>query len=142
MRLWSLHPRLLDTRALVAQWREGLLALAVAEGKTRGYRHHPQMIRFMRVRRPAHLIATYLRGVLAEADDRGYAFDRAKVGRLRSRSRLSVTQGQLAYEWQHLLRKLYRRDRKRWASQKNQRPEPHPILKVVPGTIEPWERAR
>ena len=29
MRLWSLHPSLLDRRALVADWREGLLAQKV-----------------------------------------------------------------------------------------------------------------
>ncbi len=42
MRLWSLHPRHLDARGLVALWREGLLARAVLRGRTRGYRHHPQ----------------------------------------------------------------------------------------------------
>jgi len=47
MRLWSLHPRYLDPKGLVALWREGLLAQAVAAGRTRGYRHHPQLARFL-----------------------------------------------------------------------------------------------
>jgi len=46
MRLWTLHPRYLDAAGLVALWREGLLARAVLRGRTRGYRHHPQLERF------------------------------------------------------------------------------------------------
>ena len=47
MRLWSLHPQYLDTKGLVALWREALLAIqAVLGGKTAGYRHHPQLHRF------------------------------------------------------------------------------------------------
>jgi hypothetical protein len=45
MRLWSIHPRHVDGKGLVALWREGLLARAVLRGKTRGYRHHPQLER-------------------------------------------------------------------------------------------------
>jgi hypothetical protein len=46
MRLWTIHPRYLDSQGLVALWREALLARAVLRGETRGYRHHPQLIRF------------------------------------------------------------------------------------------------
>ena len=46
MRLWSLDPAHLDRQGLVACWREALLAQAVLAGRTRGYRHHPQLERF------------------------------------------------------------------------------------------------
>ena len=36
MRLWSLHPRYLDAKGLVALWREGLLAKAVLQGNRYG----------------------------------------------------------------------------------------------------------
>jgi hypothetical protein len=52
MRLWSLHPRHLDARGLVALWREGLLARAALHGETRGYHHHPQLQRFLARRDP------------------------------------------------------------------------------------------
>ena len=142
MRLWSLHPRQLDSKGLVALWREGLLALAVAKGETRGYRHHPQLVRFMRHRNPAGLIESYLQVVLDEADARGYAFDRTKLGRARTRARLTVTRDQLGYEWQHLLRKLHRRDRARWLRQRSAVAAPHPLFNVVPGGLAPWERVR
>ena len=46
MRLWTLHPRYLDAKGLVAAWREALLAQKVLAGATKGYRHHPQLARF------------------------------------------------------------------------------------------------
>jgi len=52
MRLWSLHPKYLDRQGLLAVWREGLLARKVLEGKTRGYRNHPQLVRFREQKDP------------------------------------------------------------------------------------------
>jgi hypothetical protein len=141
MRLWSLHPSQLDGKGLVALWREGLLALAVLRGKTRGYRHHPQLVRFAACRRPAAVVASYLHGICDEAQARGYAFDRGKLGPVRSRARLTVTRGQLDHEWRHLLRKLHRRDRARWARQRDEAPRPHRLFALVPGKVAPWERA-
>jgi len=40
MRLWSLHPSLLDPKPLVALGREALLDQKVLQGKTTGYRSH------------------------------------------------------------------------------------------------------
>ena len=143
MRLWSLHPRYLDGHGLVALWREGLLALAVVEDEAAGYRHHPQLVRFLRCRQPADAIRAYLRPIVAEAIARGYRFDGSKLGRTQgSRIRLQVTQGQLDYEWQHLLRKLHRRNRSRWARLRALQPSAHPLFEVGPGPIEAWERVR
>jgi len=47
VRLWSVHPRYLDTAGLTACWREALLAQKVLTGMTRGYRRHPQLERFL-----------------------------------------------------------------------------------------------
>jgi hypothetical protein len=139
MRLWSLHPKHLDAKGLVALWREGLLALAVVRGKTRGYRHHPQLVRFARCRNPAGVLQKYLLAVYDEAQARGYSFDRSKLGNPRTRARIAVTRDQLGYEWQHLLGKLRRRDRKRWLLAKDTAPTAHPLFKVVPGPVESWE---
>ena len=47
LRLWSIHPKYLDGIGLVALWRESLLAQKVLKGETKGYRHHPQLRRFI-----------------------------------------------------------------------------------------------
>lgn len=80
MRIWSLHPCLLDRRALVACWRETLLAQKVLRGLTRGYTNHPQLIRFRAHPQPLEAVAAYLSGLADEADARGYSFNRALVG--------------------------------------------------------------
>ncbi|MBI4952977.1 MAG: DNA lyase [Myxococcales bacterium] len=141
MRLWSLHPRHLDARGLVALWREGLLARAVLAGRTRGYRHHPQLERFRARRDPGAALDCYLSRVLDEARERGYAFDASKVAYKRCRhGSLGVTSGQLAHEWAHLLAKLKVRDRPRFAQERQRSPEPHPCFRVVDGPVADWER--
>jgi hypothetical protein len=60
MRLWTLHPQHLDVRGLVALWREALLAQKVLQGRTRGYKHHPQLWRFLACADPVAAVATYL----------------------------------------------------------------------------------
>jgi hypothetical protein len=142
VRLWSLHPGYLDTRGLVAAWREALLAQAVLRGKTRGYRRHPQLIRFRAQRRPVACIAAYLRALRAEAARRGYAFDASRIARGQCEERITVTRGQIGYEWKHLARKLRRRDPERWNRLRNvSRPKTHPLFRVRPGAVEDWERA-
>jgi hypothetical protein len=141
MRLWSLHPRHLDAAGLVALWREALLAKAVLTGKTRGYKHHPQLDRFKGTRRPAATLNAYLAQVHAESVRRGYRFDKRKLAGPKSRGRLTVTRGQLDFEWQHLLRKLRRRSPGLWAeARKLPRPAAHPLFTLRAGAIAPWER--
>jgi hypothetical protein len=141
MRLWSLHPRYLDSRGLVALWREALLAQKVLQGGTRGYRHHPQLERFRAVRSPQSAIASYLSAVHDEALLRGFSFDRTKIGRGRIRKHLPVQQGQLRYEFTHLLSKLRTRDPAKYRSIRNlARPEPHPLFHIVPGAVASWEK--
>ena len=70
MRLWSLHPKYLDTKGLVALWREGLLARKVLQGQTRGYKYHPQLERFKNHNKPVNAIDTYLLHVYNESVNR------------------------------------------------------------------------
>jgi hypothetical protein len=142
VRLWSLHPGLLDAAGLVALWREGLLARAVLLGRTRGYRHHPQLERFREARDPVSRLDCYLSRVLEEAEARGYAFDASKIVRRRCRAgHASVSRGQLAFEWDHLLRKLATRNPERFRQQRGTAPRPHPCFQVVPGGVATWEKA-
>jgi len=141
MRLWPLHPKYLDPKGLVTLWRETLLARAVLQGNTRGYRHHPQLERFRRV--PASLLTlnAYLRAIYEESQARGYKFDRRKLGPMRSGSRLVETSGQLEFEWGHLLRKLERRNPDLCVRLRSiERVEPHPLFCIEPGPIAEWER--
>jgi hypothetical protein len=143
MRLWTLHPRYLDARGLVALWREALLARAVLRGRTRGYRDHPQLLRFRLTATPCRAINSYLAVIAAEAALRGYAFDVRKIGPVRAGLVLRATHGQLECEWQHLLGKLARRSPKLYARLRGERAvAAHPLFTLVKGEVESWERAR
>ncbi len=142
MRLWSLHPKYLDPKGLVALWREALLARAVLAGKTRGYTRHPQLERFRAHPQPRLAINSYLAAVHAEADRRGYAFDRARFGPVRAVEPIPVNAGQLACEWRHLQAKLAQRNPvllAQWHAL--QTPDSHPFFQVRPGPVAAWERA-
>lgn len=141
MRLWSIHPSLLDQKGLVALWREALLAQKVLRGLTQGYRSHPQLHRFRNSGCPVTAISTYLWTVHAEAIRRGYTFDGSKIARRPKPLSIPVTQGQLAREWKHLKAKLRHRDRQRFREARYiEEVLPHPLFTVVPGEIESWER--
>lgn len=140
MRIWSLHPSSLDRVGLVACWRETLLAQAVLADATKGYRNHPQLLRFRRTENPIGAVGVYLAGLAEEATRRGYKFNASKITSRDFDDKLTVTQGQLDYEWQHLGAKLAVRspeDALRWQTTAA---APHPLFTVVPGDIEGWER--
>ena len=138
MRLWTVHPQYLDTKGLLAVWREGLLAQKVLRGKTRGYTRHPQLERFRACRDPLAAIATYLGAVAAEARRRGYAFDESRLLPARTRARLRVADGQLRYEMAHLTAKLRARN-PGWVVEVEV-PDAHPMFVVVEGPVAAWER--
>ena len=141
MRLWSLHPRYLDSKGLVALWREGLLAQAVLRGHTVGYTNHPQLTRFKEHERPLAALATYLFVVYTEAKSRGYAFDRSKIRVVSNKLVIPVSHGQVRYEWRHLQQKLRRRDPTAWRRcLKIKRPQVHPLFTVYSGPAEKWEK--
>jgi len=126
MRLWTLHSRYLDSRGLVALWREALLAQAVLTGRTRGYVHHPQLIRFRDRPSPTESVASYLREVHGEAARRGYRFDATKIASPECADPIAVAGGQLDYEWAHLREKLQARAPSWLAGIESiSRPDPH-----------------
>ena len=165
MRIWSLHPCLLDRRALVACWRETLLAQKVLRGLTRGYTNHPQLIRFRAHPQPLEAVAAYLSGLADEADARGYSFNRALIGAgehgavengadktespYASVALIPVPLGQLEYELAFLQHKVAGRDpewehrlNKRLAARGELAACAHPLFEAVPGAIEPWEKPK
>ena len=151
MRLWSLHPRYLDRQGLTACWREALLAQAVLAGRTKGYRSHPQLRRFQEEAAPLEAVGAYLAAVADEADARGYRYDRSRIvcppappAATAPPVVLTVTTGQLDYEWGHLVAKLATRspDWLKALGGKDAGPgqhQAHPLFRAVDGPVADWE---
>ncbi|MDR6939791.1 pyrimidine dimer DNA glycosylase/endonuclease V [Arcanobacterium hippocoleae] len=149
MRIWSIHPAYLDRAGLLACWRETLLAQKVLQGLTKGYKHHPQLQRFREHATPLAAIGTYLHTIHREASTRGYNFDATKIrvpqavaNELLLTGKITVSNGQLAYEHNWLWKKLSQRSpatlqEKLW---QNQDILPNPLFHVVDGGIADWEK--
>lgn len=114
MRLWTLHPSLLDSKGLVALWREALGAQAALHGLTQGYNKHPQLERW---RGQLDFFQIYLRTIYYEAEDRGYKFDKSKIldytnDQIGTNLSINVSIGQVKFELEHLMNKVSVRDEK------------------------------
>jgi len=141
MRIWSLHPRYLDVKGLSALWREALLARTVLENRTKGYRNHPQLLRFKATINPLDAINYYLIVIYDEAIKRGYHFDRKKIGRFKNDCKIPVTKGQVRFEFDHLMAKLKIRDPERYNILfKVNEPDLNPLFFKTEGSVEKWEK--
>ena len=141
MRLWSIHPDYLDSKGLVALWREGLLAMKVLKGQTRGYKNHPQLDRFRTQADPVLFINTFLHFVYLEAEKRGYRFNKQKLDNKITSRHIPVSKGQLQFELNHLYTKFSLRSPDLLPALKNIRiPKPNPVFRQVEGRIEQWEK--
>ena len=143
MRLWSIHPKYLDVKGLTACWREGLLAQNVLLNKTKGYKNHPQLNRFKSTSDPVYHLSSYLYTIYEEARKRGYRYDSSKIyyQRIpRLLGSITVTRGQLEYEFNHLKTKLEKRNYNKLVEIKDIIiPDENPIFKPIDGTVENWD---
>lgn len=143
MRIWSIHPRYLDWKGLGALWRETLLAQVVVQGKTRGWKNHPQLSRFQSHHEPLEAVGYFLKKVHDESLRRGYNYNFSKILKpVVEVEKILITSGQLRYELDILNERLMERGPSKYQENKDVYViEPHPIFRVVEGAPEPWEKA-
>lgn len=140
MRLWSLHPEFLDRVALVAAWRESLLAQKVLAGRTRGYTRHPQLERFNYVNDPISAIGHYLCQLQEEATARNYNFNKGLILFPDAPNpAIQLSEGQLQFELDHLRSKVRIRE-PHWEPKLEQPLRAAASFIVTPGPIASWER--
>lgn len=145
MRLWSISFKYLDSKGLVALWREALLAQNVLLGKTKGYRNHPQLERFKNCSDPIASISNYLIEIYLESYQRGFNFNYTKIlndpyhGDL-----IKTSSGQLIYEFEHLQNKLILRDKYQYDQNelkiKHCGIESMHLIDFYEGPMENWEK--
>lgn len=142
MRLWTLHPKYLDVKGLLALWREGLLAKKVFLKQTNYYVNHPQLIRFKNTFSPFKMINIYLKYVYEESKKRKYMFDKTKIFEYNhTNENICVTNKQVIYEKEHLTNKLLKRNIFFLKKLNNNKiPDVNPIFTIINGEIEDWEK--
>ena len=143
MRIWSLHPKYLDAKGLVGLWREALLAKRVLEGNTIGYKNHPQLNRFKESCNSVDCINQYLTAVYENSLGRGYNFNKNKINPDFIPTKLTVTDKQMKFELEHLLKKLESRDPEQFHKLSHEaKIDAHPLFKIIEGEIESWEKIK
>ncbi len=141
MRLWSIHPKYLDSKGLSGLWREALLAKKVLEGKTEKYKNHPQMNRFKE--KPISFINTYLKYIYNESCRRGYCFDKTKIKKPLTKGKIKINSKQIKYEFEHLKKKLKIRAKERYKKLlKVKKIQANPLFSIKKGPIEDWEKVK
>ncbi len=118
-----------------------MLAKHVLEGKTKGYKNHPQLNRFKNSENAVASINQYLTSVYENSVERGYSFNKNKIDPDFSPTIMTVNDKQIKFEMKHLLKKLEKRDPKLFQElSRNIEIEPHPLFRIVEGEIESWEK--
>lgn len=119
------------------------MAKNVLECKTIGYVNHPQLDRFKNSQNPLEAINQYLSNVYDEAVVRQFKFDSTKFRKPNLSLLLEVSEGQIIFEFKHLLFKLKSREINLYEKLKETKTiMPHPMFKIVKGEIENWERVK
>jgi len=131
MRLWSLHPKYLDTPGLNGLWKEACLAKSRLRARTGGYYNHPELDRFKAYPEPLAAINYYLQYVWEESRWRGFNYDHRKFTRngRHCKGTMLVSAEQLKFERQHLAQKLA--ERKLKSVRVTQMTELHPLFRVA-----------
>lgn len=142
MRLWSIHPKYLDAQGISGQWREALLAQKVLQGRTKGWRNHPQLIRFKEHRNYMDAIGYYLLKIYEESVNRNYIFNKNKIIKTNvNPAKIQITSNQIEYEYKLLMERLKKRSPIKYNENlgKDVIIFSHPLFVIVEGDIELWE---
>ena len=67
------------------------MAQKVLQNRTKGYKNHPQLIRFRDCQNPIEAIGFYLSEIVSEAIKRGYNFDASKIAKVNNFLEIPVT---------------------------------------------------
>lgn len=143
MRIWSIHPSYLDWMGLGAQWREGLLAQKVVQGKTKGWKKHPQLNRFKEHNDPLRAVGFYLLGIYTESQRREYNYNYSKIIKpVDSIQKIPLNSGQIIYEFDLLMERLKKRTPDKYKDNLNiSKIQPHPLFTIIEGPPEKWEKS-
>jgi hypothetical protein len=143
MRIWSIHPAYLDWKGLGALWREALLAQKVVQGKTKGWKNHPQLSRFQEHPEPLKAVGFYLKEIFKESKRRDYNYNLLKILKpVNIVEKIGTNLGQLEYEFNLLQSRLKKRTPLKYIENlKIEKILPHPLFLIRKGPPEPWEKA-
>ena len=143
MRLWSFHPKYLDNIGLSRAINEGISGYKALTKQQKMWQNHSQLTRFKKSTYPEDNLKIYLLSLIIEKSNRNIEVLGLPLFNNTTRELLNVTEGQLIYEWNHFIKKVKERNPEHYKKISSIIiPEPHPIFKVISGSIEEWEKVK
>ena len=141
MRLWSLHPKHLDSRGLVALWREGLLARQCCRTKREDIGNLLSWSGSARSPQQFPLSPNISMPCLPNRSSGDTGSTPARLHLMVRVGRIDMPRGQIDFEWRHLMRKLEMRAPE-WRELQfaTSKPLVHPLFRMTPGGVADWER--
>jgi len=124
MRLWSFHPKYLDNVGISRAINEGISGYKALTGQQKMWQNHSQLIRFKNYvcpdnfNKPKDVLQFYLAIIIDELSVRKFQQIGLKsdIHHYHNPAKLlTVTKGQLIYEWNHYLNKLKTRNPTKYA---------------------------
>lgn len=79
MRICHIAPHLLDTKGLIALWRETLLAQSSLVKNTKSWNSHPHLRPFKIQNNPLGFLSNYLHALVVEGNIRNYNLQQNKI---------------------------------------------------------------
>ena len=134
MRICHISPKLLDTKGLVALWRETLLAQSAIYKNTRSWKNHAQLRPF-KIHKDfsvCEYLSNYLHIIAKEAKNRTYNFDTAKILFTYNNKipKITTTLEYILQEWKLLTARYKIRSQNFWLYVKNKPIEVHPSFAI------------
>lgn len=122
-----------------------LLAKNVLQGKTKGYKNHPQLIRFKNSQDPIKSIDFYLSLIYLESLKRNFNFNKTKFKTTDFKEKIIINKEQIKFEFNHLQKKLKERNFEKYLENKtlfskNNKIESNNLFNIIAGPIEHWEK--
>lgn len=141
MKLWTFHPKYLDTCGLTGLWREAITAqnilIKLLQGKMVGYANHPELNKIRNIGESTFwegAIKVYLDEIYKESVARGYSFNRCKItagkGPLANVA-VWLPEEQLRQEEEIIKERLSIRSPGKYKDVKDLQFEPHPLFILV-----------
>lgn len=132
MRLLSIHPKYLDKHALIALWREGLLAQkALSDGASVG-KDSVHLVNFKNKANPVRAIGSYLSFVAAEGAKQGCRLNHERILHPNfDNGFMEADAEQMVVEFEQLKARLKMRDKPKFKTLKDMRKiEANPVFNL------------
>ena len=138
MKLWTFHPRYLDTCGLTGLWREAIMAqnilIKLMQGKLVGYTNHPELNKIRNIGESIFwegAIRVYLDEIYKESVLRKHSFNQYKIRASRGfllNVEIWLSEEQLRQEEETIKERMAVRSPGRYQEVKDLQFEPHPLF--------------